>query len=202
MILEYGQWYRKHGDDYKSVGWNKPKHEIRFSALIKNWRELSKSKASNRQKYQILDLGCGLAHLNDYLIKKNINVEYTGLDINNQFIEINSKKFPNQNFMVGAADGVIPSHDFIFASGLFNRKFSDSEKFFRNTVKNIIEASRIGCSFNCLSTIARKKYVGNYYISMEQIEAILDRDLIEYFNIDGESIPGEVTVHIKKVAMK
>jgi len=200
MVLEYNCWYKEHGDDFRSVGWNKPKHEMRFAALLRNWPELVQIKKYGKPKFEILDLGCGLAHLNEYLIKNRFEVDYTGVDINEKFIELNTTKFPFQKFLLSNANELFQSADFIFASGLFNRRFSDSETFFRQTVKNIINKSRVGCSFNCLSTTATSKNLHNYYVSMKQIEQLLDRNIVEYFNIDGQSVPGEITVHIKKIS--
>lgn len=49
----------------------------------------------------ILDFGCGTAHLLEYIIKnKFTNIEYKGLDISQQFIEVAKKSSLKTLFIV------------------------------------------------------------------------------------------------------
>mgnify|MGYP006103849649 FL=1 len=194
MINEYTDWHTKYGDDYKSVGWNKPKHLSRFECLTSYW--------NIDKNLDIVDVGCGLAHLAEYLKMKHQNFNYTGIDINKTFIETNKQKYPEYSFYSIAADNFLQKGDLIFASGLFNRKFSDSDAFFNKTVKSIINNAKVGCSFNCLSSSAIKKNDHNFYVSLSAIEKIIDRSIIDGFLIDGDTIPGELTVHIRKKILK
>ena len=36
------------------------------------------------------------------------------------------------------------------------------------------------------------------YMNMSDIESIIDRTLLDGFILDGNSIPGEITVHLRK----
>lgn len=191
MILEYGSWYKNYGDSHEAVGWNKPKNIDRFEQLLHFWNDELPNK-------KIIDLGCGLAHLAGFIEMRNLPYGYTGIDINSNYIEINRSKFPQYEFHCYGAADLANSADFIVASGLFNRKFNDSPTFLRETVKKMIDNSVIGCSFNCLSSTAMKKHSQNYYVSMGDVEEIIDRTLLDGFVIDGDSIPGELTVHLRK----
>jgi SAM-dependent methyltransferase len=190
MIKEYLDWHSKYGDDHKSVGWNKPKHRLRFKALISFWDKLIKA--------DIIDLGCGLAHMAKFLEKKKPNFKYTGIDINDRFIYLNKSKYPQHKFFKSEADNFSHKADLIIASGLFNRRFNDSEEFFFKTIHLMIFNSKIGCSFNCLSSKAIKKNEHNFYVNLNDIEKIIDRSVVDGFNVDGDSLPGELTVHIRK----
>jgi hypothetical protein len=190
MINEYLDWHSKYGDDHKSVGWNKPKHTSRFECLISYWDTI--------KNVHIIDLGCGLSHMVKFLEKRKLIFKYTGIDINEKFIYFNKDKYPQHEFYKSEADNFSQKADLILASGLFNRKFHDSEVFFLKTVKLMINNCKIGCSFNCLSIKAIKKNEHNFYINLNDIEKTIDRSLVDSFIIDEESIPGELTVHIRK----
>jgi SAM-dependent methyltransferase len=191
MIDEYASWYSAHGDNHQSVGWNKPKHISRFKCLLDFWECIPGDKS-------IIDLGCGLAHLADHMKTSHPDYSYMGIDINQSFIDINKLKYPSYEFYYGAADDFTNKADVIVASGLFNRKFSDSKYFYFNTLNKMIDNARLGCSFNCLSSTALKKNDKNFYLSMNDVESIIDRTLLDGFIIDGDSIPGELTVHLRK----
>ena len=191
MISEYDSWYSRHGDNYQSVGWNKPKHISRFENLLKFWDFFPGKKT-------IIDVGCGLAHLADHIKSSNPSYKYIGVDINKNFIDINKLKHPTYSFYCGDADNFTNTADVIVASGLFNRRFGDSEAFFFKTVDKMISNSKLGCSFNCLSSLAIKKNSTNFYISMDTIEKVINRKVLNGFLIDGDSIPGELTVHLRK----
>ena len=191
MIGEYASWYSAYGDNHQSVGWNKPKHISRFECLLKFWDCVSGEKT-------IIDLGCGLAHLADHMKSGNPNYSYMGIDINQSFIDINKLKHPTYAFYCGGADDFTNTADVIVASGLFNRKFGDSEAFFLKTVNKMISNSKLGCSFNCLSSAAVEKNSTNFYISMTTIEKVINRKFLDGFLIDGDSIPGELTIHLRK----
>ena len=191
MIAEYGTWYSAYGDNHQSVGWNKPKHISRFECLLKFWESIFGIET-------IIDLGCGLAHLADHVKSSNPDYSYIGIDINQSFIDINKSKHPSYAFYCGNADDFTNTADVIVASGLFNRMFSDSEAFFLKTVSKMISNSRLGCSFNCLSSSAVEKNPKNFYIDMSTIEKLIDRKLIDGFLIDGDSMPGELTIHLRK----
>lgn len=130
--------------------------------------------------------------------KKKPNFKYTGIDINERFICLNKNKYPQHKFHKSEADNFSYKADLILASGLFNRRFNNSKKFFFKTIKLMILNSNIGCSFNCLSSKAIKKKKNNFYVNLNDIEKIIDRSLVEGFFVDGNSLPGELTVHIRK----
>ena len=193
MVDEYIFWYSQYGNNYKAVGWNKPKQIMRFESLLRFWDNLLLNNT-----HTIIDLGCGLGHLAEYLEEKYTSYHYTGIDINSQFIRLNKQKFAQHSFFNETADNFKNEADIIIASGLFNRKFTDSKEFYLNTLFKMINNSYLGCSFNCLSSKAIKKNDKNFYISLYDVESVIDRTLLDGFVIDGNSIPGEITVHLRK----
>ena len=198
MVQEYNSWFNKYGDDHRSVGWNKPKQQSRFETLLSFWQSTLTNHQNIGKKTVVLDIGCGLAHFNKFIKLEHPTVNYAGIDVNPSFIEKNRISFPDDSFILTDYSSKKFSADISFASGLFNRKFHDSKEFFANTIKKMIMESQFGCSFNFLSTLALRKYEKNYYVSLQDVERIIDRKLVAGLLIDGISIPGEITVHISK----
>ena len=85
IVRRFNNKFKKFGLNIKSIGWdNKKNQELRFKNIFK--------VANLGECRNILDIGCGFGDLAKYLKKQNIKIDYTGIDINDKFIEINKKK--------------------------------------------------------------------------------------------------------------
>ena len=70
---------------------------------------------------RVLDYGCGLGYLYEYLQKSGCEISYTGVDILPEFVNACNQKFPDADFRNGEGDSdVIGEFDVVFASGVFN----------------------------------------------------------------------------------
>ena len=86
----YKEAFEKFGSSEKSVFWPKGRQEERFDAL---------TKFINKNKFSILDFGCGLGHMLNYLNKTfRSNFEYHGVDLVDDFINQNKLMFPGVDF--------------------------------------------------------------------------------------------------------
>ena len=85
IIEHYEECFKKFGDTPQGVDWTKDEQvEFRYNTMIEliNFREKSFHITEN---VSLLDYGCGLSHLYEYIVKNNIDyVEYTGLEISNK----------------------------------------------------------------------------------------------------------------------
>lgn len=75
-------------DETRSTGW--PEFE-----------EFSKLLAPAKNKIKLLDIGCGNGRLIDFLNKKQLPVDYLGVDNNKSLLKIAKKKHPSQRFRYG-----------------------------------------------------------------------------------------------------
>lgn len=188
MISDYNTWFQIHGDSHLSVGWNKPKSKERFEIF---YREFSPLLLKRRMT--VIDLGCGLAHFYQYLKEKNIDVNYIGVDINNRFIAYCKEKYPEQSFICASVENIAIHSDIIVASGLFNRRFSNSSDFINLIFNFAISNSKIAFAFNFLHANALRKYEHNYYAAVGDIESLFSRDKLAGFKVDANSVKGEFT---------
>jgi 2-polyprenyl-3-methyl-5-hydroxy-6-metoxy-1,4-benzoquinol methylase len=69
----------------------------------------------------VLDYGCGTGDFYRFLQRRGIKVKYTGVDINENFIDLAKKKYPECTFKVMNADDdeFEGFYDYIFICGVF-----------------------------------------------------------------------------------
>lgn len=78
----------------------------------------------------ILDLGCGLGHLVDFLRTKNYPIKnYSGIDINPNYIAYAIQRNEDAYFNLGEIFDVTNKHDYVIGSGVFTVLMSLDEIF-------------------------------------------------------------------------
>jgi len=126
--------------DPKKVGWNnKYAQDSRFAALL---------AIGVKPGDKILDYGCGLGHLINFLQIKNIDVDYTGIDINEKYIQIAKDIFTDSNLKVGDIEGENCVYDWALASGVFTYGLTKEEIF--GKISEILTKVSKGFAFNFL----------------------------------------------------
>lgn len=119
-----------HGNSPLSLGWSdKAQQYLRFARFLD-------VMVRHPQPYSVLDIGCGFGDFAMFLEdKKALPKYYTGLDINNDLLEVaraTKYSFPSEFY----CDNLLEAHDFlssanrkhsfVIAAGLFNYNFHDS----------------------------------------------------------------------------
>jgi SAM-dependent methyltransferase len=131
---QYAEAFKLHGDSSKAVMWPKGRQAERFSVLTSDIKK-------NAGKFSVLDFGCGLAHLYDYLQQHHKDFSYTGVDMVPEFLKHNALKHPDaafrqvDDFMKNCTD----SFDYVVISGAFNIRYVEDEKEHEQLVFSIIE---------------------------------------------------------------
>lgn len=134
--------FKEFGDDVRSVQWaGEDTQRVRFEVL---------NKIADLNGKSVLDVGCGLADLYKFFLKKNIDVDYTGLDMVPEFIRASREKYPDAKFILGNAESIDGEYDYILASGSFNFTVENAKEYYFNLVENIFEHAREGMAFNLL----------------------------------------------------
>lgn len=191
MFDEYKELYNNYGYSEKSLGWNKPKHLDRFSGVTKPWSHIKKEK-----NITILDYGCGLGHLYEFLKLEGFQWQYTGIDINKELIIEAKRIHPNVNFLATDINKINDDlkFDLIFIVGTFNRRFSDSDNLLQSSIKESLNKANLGVNLALLSPWALKKYKSNYYPNLSLLEKCVDRNKAYAMNIRSDVILGEIMV--------
>lgn len=146
--------------DYRAVKWaSKESQFLRFKVLC--------DIAPNIFSSNLLDVGCGLGHLVDYLISKEFTGAYKGIDIVDQMILRAQKRHPAYYFETNDIDSILEdSHDYVLASGLF--AFVDF-KHIESALPSLFARATKGLAFNCLSILAPSKDEGLIYQNPTEI---------------------------------
>ena len=185
--------FQTYGDSYKSAQWsNRETQEKRFEIL---------TEISNLTNKRILDFGCGTGDLASYFEKKNIAVDYTGVDIVEELLDCAKIKHPQHKFgKLAEFEG--EKFDFIIISGVFNNKFDNNEQFYMETLSTLKTRCNEGIAFNMLS-----KYVDYYdehlfYEYPEKVFKFAKENITPYVVIRNEYelkdgvIPFEFTTYL------
>jgi len=188
IITHYSKLYKKFGDSPKSIGWTKGKQELRFNAV---------TGISNLKKTSVLDIGCGFGDLAAFLNKKKLNVRYTGVDINEKFIEIAKKKYPKKFFEVRDVEKnpYRKKFDWVFAIGTTNH--SGSYKYIEKLLTEMFHLCRKGVVMDFLTTYVDYMMPGNFHASPEHIFKIAKK-LSKKVVIRHDYLPFEFCVYVYK----
>ena len=143
----------KHGDSQPGVGWPRGDAETRYRVMLDVVRP-------QPTPVQLLDFGCGLSHLYDYIRRKGlVHIDYAGLDISPRFLEISRRKNPDVTYydtnILDDESSPLPRFDYVIMNGIFTYKGALSwDEMFAYTCEMLPRAfaiARQGVAFNVMS---------------------------------------------------
>jgi len=133
--------------DWNKVGWNsRESQQNRFHQITKKF---------DIQYSSVLDYGCGVGDLYEFLNNRYPSFKYLGVDVNQNMISIARNKhaaeFQHFNDINDLYDNEIEA-DYILASGVFSFKIEDYKNIYKSEIKELYEFCKNGLSFNMLKT--------------------------------------------------
>jgi SAM-dependent methyltransferase len=156
----------------------------------------------------VIDLGCGLGHLYDYLEIKEPGIEYLGLDFVEEFIEIakNKSSVENVNFkLYDIENDTIPKgYDYVLLSGVFNNIMVNNWEFMKLTLRKMFAACNKGIAFNAMSTYVDYFDESLFYVDPCKVFDFCKKELgakvtlRNDYLIKEKSIPFEFAVYVYK----
>lgn len=197
----YERCFDKHGDTHKGMDWpNEKDVENRFSIMLDLIRSEDKIDETT-----LLDLGCGTAHLLEYIRRKNHNnIKYSGLDISERFIEVARNKHPNNTFYALdlLKDEFEVMFDYIVMNGVFTEKRNLEEvemwEFFENLLKRAFLISKRGIAFNVMSKNVDWEREDLFHVSLDKLSNFLCKNLSRDFVIRNDYGLYEFTTYVYK----
>lgn len=193
----YRNAYMKHGDSPKSVLYPKGRQDVRFKSL---------TELIPRDKpFSILDFGCGLAHLRDYLSAQSLSFSYTGVDILPEFIEANRAKYPADNFQLINETSDIHDHfDYVIVAGTFNILYFEQPDKHKNyifeTLRQLFNLTNRYLSVNFMTDQVDFIQSGAYHQNVAELHNFVSTKLSRRLLIDQSYMPYEYTVTVWKDA--
>ena len=120
-----------------------------------------------RNEFSLNDLGCGYGALYDFLINEAENFSYAGVDVSENMIRAAEQRYKDKSqarFVLSSEPDQIA--DYGVASGIFNVRLGrlDDEwrAYLEATLDVLDKSSRIGFSFNCLTSYSDPTKMRDY----------------------------------------
>jgi trans-aconitate methyltransferase len=190
IIKDYSKSFLNHGDSPKSVMWPKGRQEERFKALLRF--------VAKENHFSILDYGCGLAHLVEYLEKNFKKYDYTGCDIVDDFIKHNSSKFKQCTFFNSINQKIKLNYDCTVVSGAFNLLYSEDEvehkKIVYDTIKMLFRHTNKILSINFMTDQVDFQSSNAYHQNVKDLYDFCFENITRRLNIDQTYMPYEFTI--------
>lgn len=170
------------GDRPDAVRWTKEGQEMHYEAML---------EVGDIRHSRILDFGCGKGDLYGFLRDRHIEVRYTGIDINENLINLARNKYPGIDFRVLdiEREELKEDFDFVFICGVFNLKVNGVEDLMRTTLIKLFRHCKKALVFNALSSHSPKKDYELFYLGPEDILSFAIENLSPFVSLRHDMIP-------------
>ena len=192
---QYTELFRQFGDSPKSVMIPKDNQNLRFNSIAKF--------LDPKVKMSYLDYGCGLAHQLDYFNNYGFtDLDYIGVEINNDFLNHNQKKHPESKFL-NREDFIqsLTKFDYIGVIGTFNLIYSTKEEqksFVFEEMTRLWQRTDKILFINFMSTVVDYVQENAYHQELGELYSFVSRELSRKIIIISDYLPFEYTIAIIK----
>lgn len=189
-IARYESLLTEHGRTFRALNWgSRESQQKRFDVL---------AGVGITAGDHVLDVGCGLADFNAWLIEHRPGVDYSGIDLTPGMVERARSRFPNVTILnktIFDEDISIGPFDYLIASGIFFLRKKNPKKYMEDCVLKMFNSATKGIAFNSLSTWAKYKTDGEFYAEPADV---LDfcRKLSPYVVLRHDYHPADFTVYV------
>lgn len=207
LVEHYENCFRAYGDNNRGVDWPNPEDaELRYQIMLDIIRFDQMRKTGDNSRPSILDFGCGLGHLYEYILKHDLNVEYAGLDLSQLFVDECKKKYPDREFVcmdLLKKDLVVPqNYDYIVLNGVFTEKrelfYEEMLSYFKELVIKVYAMCNKGIAFNVMSKDVDWERDDLFHLPLNTLSSFLVKELTRDFIIRNDYGLYEYTVYLYK----
>lgn len=169
--------------------------------------DVMKFDSKCKERSTVLDFGCGLGHMLEYINKQNINVQYEGCDISKVFIERCKEKYPDYYFFTKDIlkddnQNFEKQYDYIVLNGVLTekRELSYEEMFcyFKKLIKKLYLSCNCGIAFNVMSKDVDWEREDLFHLSLDQLSNFLTKEVSRNFIIRNDYGLYEYTTYLYK----
>lgn len=203
IIEHYENCLEKNGDNHLGVDWPKLEDvDKRYKVML----DIIKWNVKKDTTVSLLDFGCGTAHLLEYMLKNCYkNIDYSGLDISQKFVDVAQKKHPTNSFYCADildSNATIHNFDYIVMNGIFTEKreltFNEMWDYFTKMLLNIFEKCNKGFAFNVMSKNVAWEREDLFHVSHDLLSDFLCKNITRNYIIRNDYGLYEYTVYILK----
>ena len=196
IAKHYEECFEQHGNNCRGVDWPNVKDaETRYRIML----ELIPPSS---ETCSLLDFGCGLSHLYDYMRKdvKYDNIIYTGLDISEKFVDFSKEKGPRYLIKDLIREDLDEYFDYIVFNGVFTEKLDLSEDemfaFMEQILLKCFKFTKKGLAFNVMSKNVDWERQDLFHCSMDKLTNFLFKNGLKHFVIRNDYGLYEYTTYV------
>lgn len=147
IVAFYSELVNKYGNDHRSADWgSRSSQEMRFAVF---------AQIAVLDGCRILDIGCGLADFYGWLKSAEISVDYTGIDLTPDMINMARARYPEitlqtADFCKDISDRA-NQFDYVFASGIFYLRKFEPYEYLEIVAAKMLKICSKAAAFNSLS---------------------------------------------------
>ncbi|NER20244.1 MAG: class I SAM-dependent methyltransferase [Symploca sp. SIO1C2] len=207
IVSHYESCLEKYGDTHLGVDWpNQQDIETRYRVMLEVIKQNFPGQVT------LLDFGCGTSHLYKYILEQRLHskpkyyeIEYSGLDLSDKFVQLSQKKFPSNNYYcldIMEDSVTLPEFDYIVMNGVFTEKrelsFDEMLTYFQNVVSKVFSKTRIGIAFNVMSKQVDWERDDLFHLSFDVLASFLTKNISRSFTIRHDYRLYEYTTYVYK----
>jgi ubiquinone/menaquinone biosynthesis C-methylase UbiE len=146
----------------------------------------------------VLDYGCGTGDFYRFLKRRGITVKYAGVDINENFIALARKKYPECTFRVMNADDDVFEgfFDYIFICGVFNLNVPGVDEDMKNALTTLYRHCNKGLVLSALSSHTPVKDHELHFTSPEEMLRFAIENLSPSVALRHDRIPNDFMLYV------
>jgi SAM-dependent methyltransferase len=150
----YSERFALHGPSSEGVDWGSDMSRV----ILRFDKMLSVVDRGEGKKPSLLDAGCGYGGLLDYAVSRDIELDYTGIDVASNMTEwaranLRSGKFVDGDILDYEFDGLF---DYVVCNGILTQKLDteglEMDQFAEKLIRRMFSLCTIGIAFNIMST--------------------------------------------------
>jgi SAM-dependent methyltransferase len=161
----YAEQFSRHGPSSKGVDWGPDEAQmfLRYDQMLKVGADQELARPS------LLDVGCGFGGLQRYAISKNIDLDYTGVDLAKNMIDWAAQNITPGTFLHGdlLRHEFDRQFDYVVCNGILTQKLdipaSQMDQFAAQLIRKMFSLCRIGTAFNVMTSKVNYRATNLYY---------------------------------------
>lgn len=187
----YENKFDEHGPSPDAVGWGSRESQARRFEIL---AEISDLRTAN-----VLDYGCGLGDMYEWLCRHEFAGRYTGIDMTRPMIEQAGKKHPNATFICGGLEQLKSSErfDYVLASGILTYIQHAPYRHVFHIARSMLERARMGAAFNSLSTWGNAPVAGECQLDPARCLAAV-KEIGSNLVLRHDYLPHDFTIYIRR----
>lgn len=207
IVKHYEKCFETYGDNYKGVDWPNKEDAMKRYKVMLDIIPFDAYFSERDAAPSVLDFGCGLGHMYEYMKMNKINASYTGLDMSSVFIGKCREKFPELDFitmdLLQCKDDCLSlRYDYVILNGVFTEKrelsYEEMLKYFKRLIKKVYKICNYGLAFNVMSKDVEWEREDLFHLPLDVLSDFLCKEVTRDFIIRYDYQLYEYTVYVYK----